>query len=132
MSSMPQPSVHPQSPDAASPVLDRLIGESPDFAGAVVVSRKGEVVASAGGPKELLLKLAPFAVGLLELAERAGDEAGQGGFGALMLESDDGHIGLQAVGGNHLLFALAAAGAPVGLLRHDLAATARAFESELR
>ena len=93
MSSMPKAPVRPQTPDASASALERLLGESPDFEGAVLMNRQGAVMEAVGGPSELLLRLAPFAVGLLELVERTAEEAGQGAFGVTLIESDEGHIG---------------------------------------
>ena len=132
MSTMPKVPERPTEPNLSElPALGRLVGDSPDFDAAVVVSRQGSVVGHAGEPAELLLRLAPFAVGVLELAERAADEAGHGEMGVMFIESADGHIGLHAVGWDHVVFALARPEAPLGLLRHDLRVTAEQLETEI-
>jgi predicted regulator of Ras-like GTPase activity (Roadblock/LC7/MglB family) len=100
--------------------LQRVLSATPHVRGLLVMSGMGEVRAVAGGQAEVMGKLASFAVGLMDLGARMGEESGCGELEVVMMRCAQGHMVIHHVGEDHLLFAFTDGEAPLGLLAHDL------------
>lgn len=100
--------------------LQRVLGTTPHVRGLLVMSGMGEVRAVAGGQTDVMSKLASFAVGVMDLGARMGEESGCGALEVMMMRCAGGHMVIHHVGEDNLLFAFTDAEAPLGLLMHDL------------
>lgn len=97
-----------------------LLAASPSIDGIVVLTRAGEVIDLAGEPREELLKLAPFATGLFDLATRLCEDTGRGFALDQLIRAESGSAVVRDIDGDRLVFALARRGAAEGALLNDL------------
>lgn len=109
---------------AADP-LQVLLAASPEIDGIVVLTRTGEIIDVAGEPREELLKLAPFATGLHDLASRLAEDTGRGYAIDQLVRAETGCAVIRDIDGDRLVFALAREGAGEGALLNDIEWVAR-------
>lgn len=124
---MPQPS---QSNDRSTPNRPQddpieqsfrsVLSTTPAIEGLILLDLQGAVLAREGENEEVLGKLAPFGVGILDLVDRMATDAGRGELEYNLMKAEEGYVMLHQVGSDHMLFALADPDATLGVLLHDV------------
>lgn len=128
---MPQPNrPSPQSTDGSTtsapedgPVeraFRSVLASTPAIEGLILLDLQGAVLAKEGENEEVLGKLAPFGVGILDLVDRLATDAGRGELEYNLMKAEEGYVMLHQVGPEHMLFALADPDATLGVLLHDV------------
>jgi predicted regulator of Ras-like GTPase activity (Roadblock/LC7/MglB family) len=128
---MPQPNTPSTQPtDGSNPAareggpVERafrsVLSSTPAIEGLILLDLQGAVLAKEGENEEVLSKLAPFGVGILDLVDRLATDAGRGELEYNMMKAEEGFVMLHQVGMEHMLFALADPDATLGVLLHDV------------
>lgn len=122
----------PRAAGDAPDALHALIARVPGLDALAIVTRDGEVLASAGADEETIRAFASFLIGLQDLGDRVAAESGRGESRMTLVACERGHLAVHLTAEDHLLLALCGEDAPMGVVIHDIGRLARGEAPPIR